>query len=259
MAHGPATSGALSPEPSAQAATRFETRYAVTPATPPTATGTTAAGAHAVSTPTSTLVRATPAVAVTSDQTRGRATAASRASRRPSHDLRDARSVLNRYSANTSQMNDAPNAASAGRTSCRWALKAPGATTASVTACAGSVASPTATAAGGSRSRIARTPATIAERQEQPSGRGVQPTGDAGHRHRGVGGHRDLEQGERHEGERGRRAEDAPREGGERDGDEQGDGQQRSGHDPMERSRAGLGVDSGWASAWRSGRVRRTG
>ena len=131
------------------------------PSTPPRTTGTTPDGSHAAAEATRTLVSATPAVAVTSDQTRGRATAASRASRRPSHDRRDARSVLNRYSANTSQMNAAPKAARAGRTSCRWAAKAPGAKTASSTVAVGSSAEPDDDGAGGSMSRIARTPATI--------------------------------------------------------------------------------------------------
>lgn len=158
---------------SAHAAVRFDTRYAAIPATPPSATGSSAPAAQPERDPTSTEVTTTPVAAVTSDQTRGRATEASRASRLPSHDLRDARSVLNRYSAKTCQMNAAPKAARAGRTSARCAENEPGAKTASSTELAGSVASPTATAAGGRSRRIASTPATI------PSDRNSRRAGSA--------------------------------------------------------------------------------
>jgi hypothetical protein len=146
------------------------------PAIPPRTTGSTASERHVAADPTSTEVSATPAVAVPSDQTRGRATAASRASRLPSQDRRSARSVLKRNSANTSQMKAAPNAASPGRTSCRWAAKAPGAVTASPMVAAGSSAVPTTTAAGGRTSRIARTPATIpSERKSRRAGEWSRP------------------------------------------------------------------------------------
>ncbi|WNY34350.1 hypothetical protein Q9Q99_02460 [Curtobacterium flaccumfaciens] len=60
------------------------------------------------------------------------------------------------------------------------------------------------------------------------------------------------EEREGDEGERGGGAEHQPGRRGGRDGDEQGDGQERSrGHLPIQPVRAGRRMERSWASAWR--------
>ncbi|OEI69821.1 hypothetical protein Cus16_0437 [Curtobacterium sp. ER1/6] len=91
-----------------------------------------------------------------------------------------------------------------------------------------------------------------AERQEQAPCGGVQAAGDPRHRDGRVSRHRDLEQRERRERQGGGGAEDDPRDGGRRQGEDERQGQERSrGHHPMQPAAPGRRVRPGWQTAWR--------